>query len=227
MAITKDPRVATFDSRYADSGYGGIGEGIDWNLDSFTPQSIARPTGVTAGRFAGDVALGQSPLIQNNIANGMSSMDYSGINVPTPEQSAFATQYGLDYNQSMQANPAALQVNQDFTNTMGGIATPDVTKGIVDGATNLGMTGDTPNGSAATMDDYWKEKAARLNKLNNPDFDWTGAANLGLSAFNTWNNYNMQNEQMDLYKQDLNKKWADQDRRDLTRKEWSSAFKNA
>ena len=157
----------------------------------------------------------------------LTALTVQPTSVLSPEQSAFASQYGLNYEQAAQVNPAALQVNQDFTNTMDGMATPDVTKGIVDGATNLGMTGDTPNGSAATMDDYWKAKTANLDKLNNPDFDWTGAANLGLSAFNTWNNYNMQNEQMDLYKQDLNKKWADQDRRDSTRKEWSSAFKNA
>ena len=86
----------------------------------------------------------------------------------------------------------------------------------------------TATGVSPTQANEMAQANNLVGKTNQAgQFDYTGAANLGLSAFNTWNNYNMQKDQMSLYKQDLNKKWAGQDRRDATRKEWSSAFKNA
>jgi len=59
------------------------------------------------------------------------------------------------------------------------------------------------------------------------EFDVTGAANLGISAFNAYNTNKYQNEMMDTYKADLGMKWKDQERRDAVRDKWSSAFQNS
>lgn len=65
-----------------------------------------------------------------------------------------------------------------------------------------------------------------MQKLN-PGFNWSEAFDIGMSTFNDITKYNQNKDMMGLYKQDLGKKWADQDRRDATRAKWSSAFQNA
>ena len=58
-------------------------------------------------------------------------------------------------------------------------------------------------------------------------FDYTGAFNTGLSAFNAYNKYNYQNDMLDMYKQDLGMKYADNARRDATRADLGSKFANS
>jgi len=52
--------------------------------------------------------------------------------------------------------------------------------------------------------------AGAYDKMN-PGFDFGSAFNTGASLFDTFNKYNMQNEQMDLYKQQISRANTQQD----------------
>ena len=174
-------------------------------------------------------------------ANNTASLENVSVsNALTPGQSSFADQYGLNYEQALQVNPAALQTNTDYTNTLGsaGATTPqngsslsDTVGGLFGGGTSEADTYASSLGGVGNMDvgqlDKYKAMQAQDAYNSSQGFDYTGAINTGLSAFNTYNNYKLQNEKMDLYRTDLSMKWADQARRNNTRDAWSSAFKNA
>ena len=58
-------------------------------------------------------------------------------------------------------------------------------------------------------------------------FDYMGAAGLGLSAFNAFNQYNYQNDALGLAKDQLNDARSAAADKKVTRAKWSSAFQNA
>jgi hypothetical protein len=66
---------------------------------------------------------------------------------------------------------------------------------------------------------------AMMNDLNS--FDWMGTANLGLSAFNAYNQYNYQQEALKGAREDRAVRNAELARKNAARDSWSSAFKNS
>ena len=58
--------------------------------------------------------------------------------------------------------------------------------------------------------------------LANPGFDFTGAANIGLSAFGAYNQYKYQNEMMDAYKGQLASQQHQIDRSNAAKDSWSN-----
>jgi len=223
----KDPRAPTYDSRFEGSGYGGIGEGIDWDLSHFTPQSIANPTGLSSGNFAANSALGQTQPVQSAMYGGVSlpmlnidtaanSIDFSSI--PGSATASPATKSSFSAGAS--ANTGGLFSDNYNDNRVN----------ILDSnQQNLPYTqAQIAGAESPTIANEMTQANNMTNTTNQAgQFDYTGAINTGLSAFNTYNNYKLQNEKMDLYRTDLSMKWADQARRNNTRDAWSSAFKNA
>jgi len=75
--------------------------------------------------------------------------------------------------------------------------------------------------------DYLKGEKLNSDIANANNFDWMGGANLALSAFDAYNKYNMQNEQMDLYRQQIADARAERARKNTTRNAYATAFANA
>ena len=183
--------------------------GIEWDLSNYNPdqnafnQSLNQQVSATAQPYA---MADTRASLDNLYANSAGLSVDTPATVPGTAPESTTSSFFSDDNNDNRWN--ILDTNQQ--------------------ALPFSSDAMTATGISPTQANEMAQANSLVNKTNQAgQFDYTGAANLGLSAFSTWNNYNMQNEQMDLYKKDLNKKWADQDRRNATRANWSSAFQQA
>lgn len=72
--------------------------------------------------------------------------------------------------------------------------------------------------------DYMKAEDLKNTINNSNSFDWGGAFDTGLSAFNAFNQYKYQNDTMDLYKSQIAEARAERTRKNTTRDAWSNAY---
>ena len=82
-----------------------------------------------------------------------------------------------------------------------------------------------PNGSEKQYTDWLKTKT--LEKQLNPGFDWGGALNIGLSAFDTFNKYQGQEKMFDYYDDMIQMKKDQVARSNAVKDSYGSAFSNA
>jgi len=82
-----------------------------------------------------------------------------------------------------------------------------------------------PNGSEKQYTDWLQGKF--LEQQLDPGFDWGGALNIGLSAFDTFNQYKGQDQMMDYYDETIDIKKDQIDRSNRVKDSYGSAFSQA
>jgi len=212
--------------------------GIEWDFSA--------PKGVSMGDFAAQSALSQTAPFQSNakaLGYGQNTLNVPGVSAPkaasafsvSPDQVGYANKYGLTPQQGSQVSSAAIGADGQSLG-FGGQISDYTSDNYGDGRWNILDTNQQAmpfsSQQIAGADGVEGLNMAEANNLTSQtnqagQFDFTGAANLGLSAFNAYNNYNYQKDMMDIYKTDMSNKWADTDRRNKTREAWGSAFANA
>jgi len=134
---------------------------------------------------------------------------------------------GIQYNLTTDPNRSAFSISDALKNVYNPLqSVGSAFSGIFNGYTptysqeQMVAAGVSPTQAL----DMAKTNQLGLDQYNANSFDWTGAFNTGLSAFNTFKQNDYQDQMLDLYKGQIQAQNAEIARKNKTRSAWANAY---